>query len=296
MVTDPWIVRDGLSEYKQKSVRAKPGHACYAPLLIVSINNEPDAASTIQVRGLRTGYGRHVALDGVSFDARSGRLLGILGPNGSGKSTLVKAIMGLLPAWQGTIRVLGEAPRRARPRIGYVPQSEEIDWDFPVSVADVVRMGLYERHIGWDRIWPRRDGRVNEALARVDAAHLAGRQIGELSGGQQRRVLIARALVRDAPVLLMDEPAAGLDAGAESELLLLLRELADGGKTVLVATHDIQGVYDTFDDALLVNRRLVASGPVRETLTDEHVHEAFGRQLVSFAGIDHEYHHASSTQ
>lgn len=243
----------------------------------------------VEVGGLTTGYHGHVAVEDVSFGADLGRLTGVLGPNGSGKSTVLKTLIGLLAPWKGNVRVLGVAPQQARRQVGYVPQSEDVDWDFPVSVRDVVGMGLYERRLGWDR-FRRRDGTaVMHSLERMGADGLAGRQIGELSGGQQRRVLLARALVREPKVLLLDEPAAGLDVSAEQELLALLRAMANEGKAVLVATHDIQGVHDAFDDAVLLNRKLIAAGPAREALTDESLHEAFGRQLITVHEIGH--HH-----
>ena len=247
-------------------------------------------AVTVAVRALTTGYRQHMAVENVSFEARPGRMVGVLGPNGSGKSTLVKSIIGLLTPWSGDIRVLGVDPKRARASMGYVPQAEDVDWHFPVSVADVVAMGLYERSFGLDRFRRTKSEPVMAALESMNAAHLAKRQIGELSGGQQRRVLLARALVRKPEVLLLDEPAAGLDATAEEELLRLLRGMADAGKTVIVATHDIQGVFDTYDDALLMNRRMVAFGPVDEAMTDAALHEAFGRQLIMFHGHHHVEH------
>jgi manganese/zinc/iron transport system ATP- binding protein len=172
----------------------------------------------------------------------------------------------------------------ARPRIGYVPQSSDVQWDFPITVREVVGMGLYRRTWGLGRFRPPRRDLVDRALERMDALDLASRQPGELSGGQRRRVLLARALVRDPDLLLLDEPAAGLDQPAEEELLALLRGLADAGKTVVVATHDIAGAFETFDLALLLNRKVIAFGPARDTLTDAALHETFGRQLLSFHG------------
>lgn len=253
----------------------------------------------IEVEGLRAGYRDHEAVTGITFAVRPGRLAGILGPNGSGKSTLAKALIGLLQPWSGTVRVMGQPPSEARGHVGYVPQSQEVDWDFPVTVRDVVAMGLYRRTLGLDR-FRRADGQaIQSALERMDVAQMASRQVGELSGGQQRRVLLARALVRDPEVLLLDEPAAGLDVPAEEELLRLLRGMADEGKTVVMATHDIQGVLDTFDDALLINREQIAWGPADEALTDEALHEAFGRQLMVFHTDGHhhvEQHHVAGEE
>jgi manganese/zinc/iron transport system ATP- binding protein len=221
-----------------------------------------------------------VAVEGVTFAVTSGTLLGILGPNGSGKSTLVMAIVGLLPALAGSVRVLGEAPQRARGRVGYVPQAEKVDWNFPATVRDVIGMGLYRPALFSGRFGRRARGAVDAALARVGMEAFAGKQIRELSGGQQRRVLVARALVKDPPLLLLDEPAAGLDAGAEEDLNALFEGLARAGRTVVVATHDIASVIQGYDLALCLDRGQVAFGPAREVLTDEVLHRTFGRQLL----------------
>ena len=249
-------------------------------------------APVIEVEALTTGYGRQSVLDGVTFSVASGELVGLIGPNGSGKSTLLKALIGLRPIWGGRIDVLGGAPAAARPRIGYMPQAESVDWSFPVTVKEVVAMGLYRPRLDPRRL--RRSGArqreaVADAMEQMRIAHLGSRQIGELSGGQQRRVLLARTLVKDPDLLLLDEPAAGLDASIEHDLMALLRDLARAGKTLVVATHDLTSVYEFYSTALCLNRRVMAYGPPREALSEDVLIETFGRHLMVFYRDDHGY-------
>jgi ABC-type Mn2+/Zn2+ transport system ATPase subunit len=233
----------------------------------------------LDVRNLSAGYGSHLALDDVSFTIEPGCLAGLVGPNGSGKSTLIKAILGLLEPWRGEIRIFGETGQRGRSHLGYEPQTELVDWKFPVTALDVVTMGRYGR-LGLLHRPGRRDrDAAFSALERVGLAHLAQRQIGELSGGEQRRVLVARALAQDADLLLLDEPIAGLDAAAQHDLLRLVEELRDQGKTLLVATHDLSCVAAEFDHAILLNKHIVAFGRPADVFTEERLAEAFQRHL-----------------
>ncbi len=240
------------------------------------------AAPAVAVERLTTGYRGAAAIEDVSFALPRGAFLGLLGPNGSGKSTLIKALAGLLPAWAGSVRVLGGPPREARARTGYMPQTEDVDWHFPVTAREVVAMGLYRRSLGPGRL--RRRGRERErvmaALERLSAADLADRQIDELSGGQQRRVLLARAIVKAPDVLLLDEPTAGLDPPAERELLDLLGELAAGGATVVLSTHDITCVNERCDCALCLNRTVTAFGPPDEAITEESLGRTFAGHVL----------------
>ena len=238
------------------------------------------SASAISVTDLWAGYDSTPALEAVSFQAPAGALVGVAGPNGSGKSTLLKTLLGLLKPWRGRIELFGQAREAVRRDIGYAPQSELVDWDFPVTVGDVVMMGRYGR-IGLLRR-PRAGDReaVASALAQVRLEGLAGRQIGELSGGQQRRMLIARALAQDAELILLDEPMVGLDATTQHDLLALFETLRERGKTLLVATHDLSCVAACFDLALLLNHRLVAFGPPAEIFTPEILSEAYAEHLL----------------
>jgi ABC-type Mn2+/Zn2+ transport system ATPase subunit len=237
-------------------------------------------AAAVAVRDLWAGYDGTPALESLTFDVPSGSLVGLAGPNGSGKSTLLKTLLGLVKPWRGEVTVFGSATSGARQRIAYAPQAELVDWDFPATVRDVVLMGRYGR-VGLLRP-PRAADRAAaaSALAQVGLDALAGRQIGELSGGQQRRMLIARALAQEADLLLLDEPMAGLDATTQHDLLRLFERLRDAGKTLLVATHDLSCVAACFDLALLLNRRLVAFGPPNEIFTTEILSEAFAGHLL----------------
>lgn len=243
-----------------------------------------DERPAVEVSHLTAGYGSHVALEDVTFTVEKGCLAGLVGPNGSGKSTLIKVIMGLHKPWSGEVRVAGRNGRDGRPVIGYAPQSELVDWSFPVTVLDVVLMGRYGR-LGLLR----RPGSVDREVAmrsleRVDMAGLRDRQIGELSGGQQRRVLIARALAQEADLMLLDEPVAGLDAAAQHDLLRLLEDLRRENRTLFVATHDLSCVASDFDHAVLLNKRVVAFGRPADVFTPELLSEAFQRHLLVLPG------------
>lgn len=249
-----------------------------------------ELALAVRAENLSVSYRTHRALEGVSIDVPVGSLFAILGPNGSGKSTFLKVLLGLVEPSGGGVEVLGRSPEQARRETGYVPQVTAADPGFPITAAEVVAMGLYGRRPRF-RLPFRHDGATHEALEALSAGDLARRQFGELSGGQQRRVLLARALARDPQLLLLDEPAAGLDAKADEELGQILRSLADEGRTVIVATHDIGGVARLYDRAALLNTSVISSGSLDEVLTDEHLHAAFGRQLLAMEGITHGGHH-----
>ena len=221
----------------------------------------------ISVRDLWAGYDATPALESITFELPPATLAGLAGPSGSGKSTLLKALVGLIKPWRGSIELFGGAVNGSRGQIGYAPQSELVDWDFPVTVADVVMMGRYGR-LGLLRSPSASDrDAVASALAMVRLEELAHRQIGELSGGQQRRMLIARALAQEADLLLLDEPMVGLDATNQHELLELFERLRNEGKTLLVATHDLSCVAACFDLTLLLNKRLIAFGAPGEIFT-----------------------------
>ncbi len=234
----------------------------------------------LSVRDISAGYDRIVALEAISFELPAGTLVGLAGPNGSGKSTLLKTILGLISPWKGSIELFGKPINGTRERVGYAPQSELVDWDFPVTVKDVVMMGRYGR-LGLLRR-PKAADRdaVTSALAQVRLEELAERQISELSGGQQRRMLIARALAQEADLLLLDEPMVGLDATNQHELLELFERLRNEGKTLLVATHDLSCVAACFDLTLLLNKKLVAFGAPGEMFTPELLNKAFAEDLL----------------
>lgn len=232
------------------------------------------------VQDLTVAYHRKPVLWDVDFSAAPGKLTGILGPNGAGKSTLIKACMGLIPRASGSVSYWGKPYRDSRQRIGYVPQRESVDWDFPVNALDVVCMGLYGQ-IGWIRR-VRKAHRVlaMEALEKVGMADFAHRQISQLSGGQQQRVFLARALVQDADFYFMDEPFAGVDAATEAAIFAMLHELREGGKSILVVHHDLQTVRNYFDHVLLLNTRVVAAGPTSEVFHDDNLRKTYGGRLT----------------
>jgi manganese/zinc/iron transport system ATP- binding protein len=246
---------------------------------IASGAEHPDTAP-LCIHDMTVAYHRKPVLWDVEYDAPEGRLIGVIGPNGAGKSTLLKAILDLIPTASGRVMIYGKPYRKQRHLVGYVPQRESVDWDFPVSALDVVTMGLYGR-IGWLRPVRRRHREAaREALARLGMADLAGRQISQLSGGQQQRVFLARALAQDAKLYLMDEPFAGVDAATEQAIVELLRELRASGKTVLCVHHDLQTAPQYFDDVLLLNMRVVAAGPTDVVFTRENLVRTYGGRLT----------------
>ena len=196
------------------------------------------------LRNVTVAYDRHVVLRGVSADIERGLVIGVIGPNGGGKSTLLKAILGIVPMAEGSVTLFGQPASKARKRMAFVPQREVIDWDFPVTVRDVVLMGRYP-HMGLLRRASQADhDAVQAALGRVDMLDHAADQIGRLSGGQQQRVFIARALAQDADLLLLDEPMTGIDESTQQLIAQVIEEERQDGKIVLMATHDLPESFD----------------------------------------------------
>ena len=238
-----------------------------------------ESSPVLEIHDMTVAYHRRPVLWDVDLTVERPSLVGIVGPNGAGKSTLIKAVLGLVPLASGQVTILGQPANRQRRLIGYVPQRESVDWDFPVNVLDVVLMGVYGR-LGWFR----RPGRADrqwamECLKHVGLADLARRQIGQLSGGQQQRTFLARALAQRAEIYFMDEPMAGVDAATERVVFSLLRELREAGKTVLVVHHDLRTVPAYFDEVVLLNMRLVASGPTDAVFTSENLRKTYGGRL-----------------
>lgn len=237
----------------------------------------------LEVEHLTVAYHQKPVLKDVSFAVPEGKLIAIVGPNGAGKSTLLKSILNLVPKTAGKVRLFGETYRRARHRVGYVPQRESVDWDFPTNALDVVLMGRYG-HIGWIKRPSKHDKAIAmNCLEKVGMADYANRQINQLSGGQQQRVFLARALAQDAELYFMDEPFAGVDAATESAILNIMKTLNAEGKTVVVVHHDLQTVADYFDWVLLLNVRKVALGPINETFTHDNLQKTYGGRLTFVA-------------
>ncbi|MCA8990699.1 MAG: metal ABC transporter ATP-binding protein [Planctomycetaceae bacterium] len=233
----------------------------------------------LSIHDMTVAYQRRPVIWDIDYDAPAGQLIAIVGPNGAGKSTLVKAVLDLVPKVSGEVSVFGKPYKTQCDRVSYVPQRSSVDWDFPVSALDVAAMGLY-RKIGWFRRVTRqyRDEAM-AALERVGMQDYAHRQISQLSGGQQQRVFLARALAQDADLYLMDEPFAGVDATTERTIVDILQSLRDAGRTALVVHHDLQTAPEYFDQVVLLNMRLVASGPMKDVFTPENLRRTFGGKL-----------------
>ena len=229
--------------------------------------SEDDKINPIQIRNLSVTYRTEPALWNVDVDFPEGKMIAIVGPNGAGKSTLIKAIMGLVPVTAGKVSVYGKSYSKQRSKVAYVPQRGSVDWDFPTDALDVVEMGLYGK-LGWLRR-PNSQTRekARECLAKVGLEDYADRQIGQLSGGQQQRVFVARALAQDPQIYLMDEPLNGVDAVTEDTILSILENLKKEGKTIVMVHHDLQTVDKYFDWVVMLNRSLVATGPIKQVFT-----------------------------
>jgi manganese/zinc/iron transport system ATP- binding protein len=236
------------------------------------------AAAALRVDGLTVSY-RHVpVLRRVSLAVPPGRLVAVVGPNGAGKSTLLKAILGLIPRDAGTIELFGRGVEHARGLIAYVPQTESVDWDFPVTAGEVVLMGRYGRFGLFGR--PTRADResVDRCLSTVGMAEFADRHIRHLSGGQQQRVFLARALAQEANILLLDEPLAGVDARTEAAIFELMNRFSQDGKTLVVVNHNLQ-VLERFHDVLLLNQVVVAYGPPSEVVNEVNLRRTYGGRM-----------------
>ncbi len=242
----------------------------------------------LETHDLTVSYSKRPVLYGVDVAVPQGSLVGIVGPNGAGKSTLIKSIMGVVPSSGGWVKVFGKSLKENQHRVGYVPQRESVDWDFPVTVMDVALMGTYGKLGLFRRPGKEEKRRASEALEKVGMLPYANRQIGNLSGGQQQRVFLARALAQDSDLYLMDEPFVGVDAATEAAIVVLLREMREKGKTVLVVHHDLQSANDYFDRLILLNMRLVAYGKTEDIYTQELLQKTYGGRLTILSEVaDH---------
>src|SRR5690606_27873594 len=239
----------------------------------------------LEIHDLTVAYHKKPVLWGIDILVPKGKLVGIVGPNGAGKSTLIKAAMGMLPLTSGWVKVFGGPVSKNLRRIGYVPQRESVDWDFPVSVMDVVMMGRYG-HLSLGRRPGRRDREIaRECLEKVKMLPYANRQISNLSGGQQQRVFLARALAQESDLYFMDEPFAGVDAATETAIIALLHELKEKVKTLMVVHHDLPTARNYFDMLLLLNMRVVAFGPTEEVFTYELLQQTYGGRLTILSEV-----------
>lgn len=236
--------------------------------------------SGLVIQNVRAGYGSSFELANISFRAHRGDVVGLIGPNGAGKSTLLKTIAGVLPLRAGRIDFEGRPLRQQSEHIAFVPQREDVKWDFPVSALDVVLMGRY-RSVGWFRRPGAQDrARAEAALRRMGLDGMGHRHISAFSGGQQQRIFLARAIAQDPVVVLLDEPFTGIDAQNREILHQAIDEFAESGAVVLMATHDLEEVSRRCTHVACLNRRLVAFGPTKETFTAEVLRETFGGRVV----------------
>lgn len=244
-----------------------------------------DAETGLSVDDVTVTYRNgHTALRSASFSIPRGTITALVGVNGAGKSTIFKAIMGFVPLAAGAVSIFDLPARDALKKnlVAYVPQAEEVDWSFPVLVEDVVMMGRYG-HMNFLRIPSKRDHQmVDEALARVNMVEYRKRQIGELSGGQKKRVFLARALAQEGQVILLDEPFTGVDVNTEEQIVTLLKALRDEGRIMLVSTHNLGSVPEFCDRAVFVKGTVIASGKTEDTFTEENLQKAFGGSLRHF--------------
>jgi ABC-type Mn2+/Zn2+ transport system ATPase subunit len=242
------------------------------------------SSSILEVDDLSSGYNNAPpAIEGINFRVLRGERVAIVGPNGAGKSTLFKALVGLLPLRSGHVRVGNGDQRRGDQSIAYVPQIEDVDWDFPITVGEVVLLGRLKHMGAWP--WPRKHDReaMMRALEQVGMLEYLGRHISQLSGGQRRRVFIAQALAQEAHILLLDEPFSGVDVASQEAILAILDDLRAHGTTLLVATHDLNLALSRFDRVMLLNKRLLHDGSPSETITPETLAETYGGQIARWA-------------
>ncbi len=254
----------------QISLRSKPEHNPNSPM---------------SVHAMTVAYNDRPVLWDIDYDAPVASLVGVVGPNGAGKSTFIKACLGILPKLSGIVEFWGMPFNVARSRIAYVPQRESVEWDFPISVLEVVCMGLYAEIGLFKRVTAKHKARARRYLELVQMEQFADRQISELSGGQQQRVFLARALVKEADLYFMDEPFSGVDAVTESSIINSLKELKQAGKTVIVVHHDLTTVSEYFDSVILLNSRIIAQGEVSTTFNTENLRKTYGGKLTLLEDI-----------
>ena len=243
---------------------------------------EPSNKLALQVHQLTVNYDSTPVLWDISLEVPSGKIAGIIGPNGAGKSTFIKTVLGLVQPISGKMEFFGEPLSKARRRIAYVPQRESVDWDFPITVRDLVMMGRYGS-LGLCK-WPRKSDvvAVDHYLALMGMTAYADRQISQLSGGQQQRTFVARALVQEADIYFMDEPFAGIDIATEAAIMTILRQLKEKGKTVFIVHHDLNTVESYFDWIIMLNMRLVACGSVIEAFNPDTLNMTYGKSYALF--------------
>lgn len=235
--------------------------------------------SVVRLEDVTVAYGDRPALWDIDLDIPAGSLTAVVGPNGAGKTTLMKTMLGLLKPATGRVEILGLPVRDARGKVAFVPQRGAVDWDFPATVADIALMGTHAGLPWWKPLGVNEKGRAKLALDQVGLTSLSHRPLNQLSGGQQQRAFLARALAQNAPLLVLDEPFQGIDALTEKTILALFQDLKAEGRSLIVVHHDLHTVRDLFDHCVLLNVRVVASGPTKTTLTDQNLRSTYGPRL-----------------
>ncbi|HEX5624717.1 MAG TPA: metal ABC transporter ATP-binding protein [Saprospiraceae bacterium] len=233
---------------------------------------------SIEINGLSVAYEHKRVLNNIYLKIEPGYIYGLIGPNGAGKSTLFKAILQEVAPSSGEIRILGEPQNNILTRLAYVPQKDEVDWQFPATVYDIVSMGRFPYKKMLERMDQKDREIIHGALEQLDIVKLKDKQIGELSGGQQQRVFLARALCQQADILLMDEPFVGVDTKTEQRIIAILKKLAEEKKTILVVHHDLDSVQAYFDKVILINQKLMAYGDTARVFTRENISATYSSQ------------------
>ena len=234
----------------------------------------------IEIDGLSVNYGKKRVLTNIHMDLPKGQIYGVIGPNGAGKSTLFKSILGLIEFSSGTIKVFGKDIDSNRKKIAYLPQKDEIDWQFPATVIDIVLMGRYPFKSLFSKINSEDLAIAHQAIEQMGISDLKDRQIGALSGGQQQRVFLARALTQQAELFFFDEPFVGVDITTEHRMIEIMRNLTQQGKTLIVVHHDLSTVEEYFDQVIMLNQRLIACGVTKDVFVPSKIAETYRSQLT----------------
>ncbi|SFQ47408.1 iron/zinc/copper transport system ATP-binding protein [Psychrobacillus psychrotolerans] len=242
--------------------------------------------TAIAVKELYVSYFGSEALKNVSFTVEEGKLVGIIGPNGAGKSTLLKALLNLIQKEKGEVAILGKTIKEMRTKVAYVPQRSSIDWDFPITVFDTVLLGTYPKLGVFKRPKKIDKAFAYECLEKVGMTEFRNRQIGELSGGQQQRVFLARALAQEPEIYLLDEPFVGVDVTSEETIILILKQLRDLGKTVVVVHHDLRKAKEYFNELILLNKELIDFGVVEKVIQPEVLEKAYNIQFSPLTNLE----------
>lgn len=242
--------------------------------------------TAVSIKNLTVTYHKKPAIKGINLDIDEGAIIGIIGPNGAGKSTLIKAILGLLPADTGEIKIFGKDNSESLKRASYIPQKEQFDWDFPINVSEVVMMGRYPHISLFGRPSEKDEEIVSRMIDKVEMKNYEHTQIRNLSGGQQQRIFVARALAQESDIYFLDEPFVGVDAKTETAVFNLIKELKDNGKTILIVHHDLGKVKDYFDKLILINQTLIAYGNTDDVFTADIIQKTYGGRLTILQKVE----------